>query len=218
MFNSYVTNYQRVNGGFPKWGIPKSPWVSISDWSNDLDDLGLVLFEKTSIWNKEQWTWPFVFNIQRKPFSSISTNKISRYHETKNGHGNIDQTMLYRPILGDETSNAAQPLQSLGPTERNTHSRQSECFAMTVPPRKKLTVIAGQVSELGLNFQWWNVVDQFVSWTGCGSRTFGWQIRWFGAFCGLKITKSNHHLYHLFHWMSWGIPTLGIQTWLVNDG
>ena len=49
MFNSYVTNYQRVNGGFPKWGIPKSPWVSILDWSNDLDDLGLVLFEKTSI-------------------------------------------------------------------------------------------------------------------------------------------------------------------------
>jgi hypothetical protein len=39
-----------------------------------------------------------------------------------------------------------------------------------------------------------------------------------GAFCGLKITKSNHHLYHLFHWMSRGIPTLGIQTWSVNDG
>ena len=32
-------NYLIPFGGFLIWGIPKSPWVSVLTWSNDLDDL-----------------------------------------------------------------------------------------------------------------------------------------------------------------------------------
>ena len=35
----YILLYIHVYGGFLKWGIPESPWVSILTWSNDLDDL-----------------------------------------------------------------------------------------------------------------------------------------------------------------------------------
>ena len=35
----YILLYIHIYGGFLKWGIPESPWVSILTWSNDLDDL-----------------------------------------------------------------------------------------------------------------------------------------------------------------------------------
>ena len=42
-------------GGFGKWKIPMSPWVSILDWLNDLDDLGHPL---VNIQKKHQKPWP----------------------------------------------------------------------------------------------------------------------------------------------------------------
>jgi hypothetical protein len=40
--NVAVKTFQNPYGytGFLKWGYPKSPWVSMLKWSNDLDDLG----------------------------------------------------------------------------------------------------------------------------------------------------------------------------------
>ena len=43
--NVHLQSFTRIHmhtlhGGFLKWTIPKSPWVSIAKWSNELDDLG----------------------------------------------------------------------------------------------------------------------------------------------------------------------------------
>jgi hypothetical protein len=66
---------------------------------------------------------------------------------------------------------------------------------------EKNSPIAGQVSELGLKTmsKSWNVVDQFVSFRLWVPKFLAVDKFGDGAFCGLKITKSNHHLYHLFH-------------------
>ena len=55
-------------GDFLKWGIPKSPRVSILKCANDLDDLGSPLFSETSIW------------VPRGTWSSKSTSRAAMAH------------------------------------------------------------------------------------------------------------------------------------------
>ena len=178
MFNSYVTNYQRVNSGFPKWGIPKSPWVSILDWSNDLDDLGLVLFEKTSIWKQRKMNMTICFQLPKKTiFFNIHQQNIKISWNKKmdmgisTGNG-VSSHLGGWAMLPSDCRVTKKTGKRLGPTERNTHSRQSECFAMTVSPKKThqlLVRFPNWVSKQCRNHgMWW--ISSFH--LGCGSLNF----------------------------------------------
>ena len=54
MFHSYVAVYQRVYGGFHKWGYPQARWmVYFMENPINMNDLRVPPFQETSIDNQE---------------------------------------------------------------------------------------------------------------------------------------------------------------------